>query len=97
MSQNKESLDKILRENCHTFEQLDQFISSRGIDQNHESVLQRRSDLVTELFLHDCENYIAVSGQCNSLDDYHALLRSGKINANDPAVLARLVDLTVSK
>ena len=94
-SDDAESLYKILQENCHNLDQFDQFIISRGIDVKHESVSRRRSDLITELFVQDCTNYISVSAKCNSLDDYRSLLASSQNNQNDPAVHARLVDLTV--
>ena len=89
MASNYTDLSDLLDICCHTFNDLELFIQSHGLDPNHPAVVTRRNQLLSDVLITDNDTYQLLKCCCNTLDELKRLVQDHGLNPDDPAVRLR--------
>lgn len=89
MASNSIDLLVVLKTNCRTLNELDEYVYRRNIPVNLPAVVARRNELLTDQFISDTDTYRLLQCCCNTLTELQKLIMEHQLDRNDAAVRAR--------
>lgn len=96
MSSYDQQLYCTLQLNCHSLQELDDYVRQYGLDVNQPAVVARRNELTESSIISDNDWKSIVEVFYDTVEDLDKAVEANGLDRNDPVVVARRAELLVS-